>query len=147
MQTRWAGCGTALVTPFRTDGAVDEAAVGRLARRQIDGGAHFLVPCGTTGESPTLSPAEKLRVVELVVEAADGAVPVSRFAIFEAARRSGKRCVGGPACPPEGGRRIDSRAGGGDHGRGPAGRSAAGLRRCRAPLRRPRRRRFAGGSR
>ena len=76
MQTRWAGCGTALVTPFRTDGAVDEAAVGRLARRQIDGGAHFLVPCGTTGESPTLSPAEKLRVVELVVEAADGAVPV-----------------------------------------------------------------------
>ena len=76
MQTRWAGCGTALVTPFRADGAVDEAAVGRLARRQIDGGAHFLVPCGTTGESPTLSPAEKLRVVELVVEAADGAVPV-----------------------------------------------------------------------
>ena len=76
MQTRWAGCGTALVTPFTAGGAVDEAAVRRLARRQIDGGAHFLVPCGTTGESPTLSPAEKLRVVELVVEAADGAVPV-----------------------------------------------------------------------
>ena len=76
MQTRWAGCGTALVTPFTANGDVDEAAVTRLARRQIDGGVHFLVPCGTTGESPTLSHAEKLRVVELVVEAVNGAVPV-----------------------------------------------------------------------
>lgn len=76
MQTRWAGCGTALVTPFTAGGAVDEAAVRRLARRQIDGGVHFLAPCGTTGESPTLSHAEKVRVVELVVDEADGAVPV-----------------------------------------------------------------------
>ena len=76
MQTRWAGCGTALVTPFTADGGVDEAAVRRLARRQIDGGAHFLVPCGTTGESPTLSHAEKVRIVEAVVDAADGDVPV-----------------------------------------------------------------------
>ena len=76
MQTRWAGCGTALVTPFTRNGGVDEAAVRRLARRQIAGGVHFLVPCGTTGESPTLSHAEKLRVVELVVEEANGAVPV-----------------------------------------------------------------------
>ena len=76
MQTRWAGCGTALVTPFTNSGDLDEAAVRRLARRQVDGGVHFLVPCGTTGESPTLSRAEKLRVVELVVEAADGALPV-----------------------------------------------------------------------
>lgn len=76
MQTRWAGCGTALVTPFTAGGDVDEAAVRRLARRQIDGGVHFLVPCGTTGESPTLSHAEKVRVVELVVEEANGAVPV-----------------------------------------------------------------------
>ena len=48
------GCGTALVTPFTTDGALDEPAITRLARRQIDAGIHFLVPCGTTGESPTL---------------------------------------------------------------------------------------------
>lgn len=76
MRTRWAGCGTALVTPFTAAGEVDERAVRRLARRQVDGGVHFLVPCGTTGESPTLSRAEKLRVVELVVDEAAGAVPV-----------------------------------------------------------------------
>ena len=76
MQTRWAGCGTALVTPFTASGAVDEAVVRRLARRQMDGGVHFLVPCGTTGESPTLSHAEKVRVVELVVDETSGAVPV-----------------------------------------------------------------------
>ena len=76
MQTRWTGCGTALVTPFAKTGALDEAAVTRLARRQIDAGVHFLVPCGTTGESPTLSRSEKLRVIELVVAEADGKVPV-----------------------------------------------------------------------
>ena len=76
METRWTGCGTALVTPFTDRGALDEAAITRLARRQIDGGVNFLVPCGTTGESPTLSTAEKLRVVELVLAAADGSIPV-----------------------------------------------------------------------
>jgi 4-hydroxy-tetrahydrodipicolinate synthase len=55
---------------------VDESAVRRLARRQIDSGVHFLVPCGTTGETPTLSRAEHRRVVELVVEEANGQVPV-----------------------------------------------------------------------
>jgi 4-hydroxy-tetrahydrodipicolinate synthase len=64
------------VTPFKRDGALDEAAVTRLARRQVDAGIHFLVPCGTTGESPTLSEDERVRVVELVVAAADGRVPV-----------------------------------------------------------------------
>jgi 4-hydroxy-tetrahydrodipicolinate synthase len=64
------------VTPFTADGAVDEPAVQRLAARQIDAGVHFLVPCGTTGESPTLSPAEQRRVVELVVQTAAGRVPV-----------------------------------------------------------------------
>ena len=49
------GCGTALVTPFRADLSLDEEAVRRLVRRQIDAGIHFLVPCGTTGENPTLS--------------------------------------------------------------------------------------------
>ena len=76
MATNWAGCGPALVTPFTEAGDLDEAAVARLARRQVDGGVHFLVPCGTTGESPTLSRAEKIRVVELVVRAADRRVPV-----------------------------------------------------------------------
>ena len=76
MRTPWTGCGTALVTPFTPDGAVDEAGVRRLARRQIDAGIHFLVPCGTTGESPTLSQDERVRVVELVVEEAAGSVPV-----------------------------------------------------------------------
>ncbi|MDQ3348024.1 MAG: 4-hydroxy-tetrahydrodipicolinate synthase, partial [Acidobacteriota bacterium] len=69
-------CGTALVTPFLRDGALDEAAVRRLARRQIDAGIHFLVPCGTTGETPTLTPAERIRVVEIVVDEARGRVPV-----------------------------------------------------------------------
>jgi 4-hydroxy-tetrahydrodipicolinate synthase len=76
MRTRWKGCGTALVTPFTRTGAVDESAVRRLARRQIDSGVHFLVPCGTTGETPTLTRAEHRRVVELVVEEANGQVPV-----------------------------------------------------------------------
>ena len=76
MKTRWTGCGTALVTPFTETGALDEVAITRLARRQIEDGVHFLVPCGTTGESPTLAPAEKLRVVELVVAESAGKVPV-----------------------------------------------------------------------
>jgi 4-hydroxy-tetrahydrodipicolinate synthase len=76
MRRNWTGCGTALVTPFTHDGAVDEAAVRRLACRQIDGGIHFLVPCGTTGESPTLSEDERVRIVELVVDEAAGRVPV-----------------------------------------------------------------------
>jgi 4-hydroxy-tetrahydrodipicolinate synthase len=76
MRTPFTGCGTALVTPFTSSGSVDEAAVRRLARRQVEAGVHFLVPCGTTGEAPTLSADEKRRVVELVVEAAAGRVPV-----------------------------------------------------------------------
>ena len=76
MRTAFSGVGTALVTPFRPDGSLDEAAVRRLARRQIDAGIHFLSPCGTTGEAPTLTHQEKLRVVELVVEEAAGKVPV-----------------------------------------------------------------------
>jgi 4-hydroxy-tetrahydrodipicolinate synthase len=73
---RFTGCGTALVTPFRRDGSLDEAGVSSLATRQIDAGIHFLVPCGTTGESPTLTEDERVRVVELVVEQANGRVPV-----------------------------------------------------------------------
>ena len=76
MRTPFTGVGTALITPFTRTGALDEAGIKRLARRQIDAGIHFLVPCGTTGETPTLSPNERRRVVELVVEEAAGAVPV-----------------------------------------------------------------------
>jgi len=72
----WTGCGTALVTPFAPNGSVDESALRRLVRRQIAGGIHFLVPCGTTGESPTLTAAERRRIVEIVVEEAAGRVPV-----------------------------------------------------------------------
>ena len=76
MRTPFTGVGTALITPFRGDGSLDELAIKRLVRRQIDAGIHFLSPCGTTGEAPTLSHREKLRVVELVVEEANGRVPV-----------------------------------------------------------------------
>jgi 4-hydroxy-tetrahydrodipicolinate synthase len=64
------GCGTALVTPFRPDQSLDEAALRRLVQRQAAAGIHFVVPVGTTGESPTLSEAEQRRVVEITVEEA-----------------------------------------------------------------------------
>lgn len=70
------GCGTALVTPFKPDLSLDEAGLRRLVRRQIEEGIHFLVPCGTTGENPTLSRDEHLRVVEITVEEANGQIPV-----------------------------------------------------------------------
>lgn len=70
------GCGTALVTPFRKDGAVDEPALRRLVEWQIAEGVHFVVPCGSTGEAATMTPAEHRRVVEITVEVAAGRVPV-----------------------------------------------------------------------
>jgi 4-hydroxy-tetrahydrodipicolinate synthase len=70
------GCGTALVTPFQNDFSLDEAALRRLVRRQVEAGVHFLVPCGTTGESPTLTHDERRRVVEITLEEAHGKVPV-----------------------------------------------------------------------
>jgi 4-hydroxy-tetrahydrodipicolinate synthase len=70
------GCGTAMVTPFRRDGSLDEPTLRNLIQRQIDSGIDFLVPCGTTGESPTLTHEEHLRVVEITVEVARGKVPV-----------------------------------------------------------------------
>ena len=102
MRTPWTGCGTALVTPFTREGAVDEAGVRRLARRQIDAGIHFLVPCGTTGESPTLTEDERVRVVQLVVEEAAGRVPVLAGAggydtkeVIHSARRMKQAGAGG----------------------------------------------------
>jgi 4-hydroxy-tetrahydrodipicolinate synthase len=76
MRTKWTGVGTALVTPFTKTGGIDEPAIRRLGRRQIDAGIHFLVPCGTTGENPTLTLAERVRIVEILVDEAGGGIPV-----------------------------------------------------------------------
>jgi 4-hydroxy-tetrahydrodipicolinate synthase len=70
------GTGTALVTPFRRDGSLDEPTLRALIKRQMEAGIDFLVPCGTTGESPTLTHEEHLRIVEIAVELAKGRVPV-----------------------------------------------------------------------
>jgi len=76
MREPFTGVGTALVTPFTSTGALDDAGVRRLGRRQIDAGVHFLCPCGTTGENPTLTDAERGRIVEILVDEAKGRVPV-----------------------------------------------------------------------
>jgi 4-hydroxy-tetrahydrodipicolinate synthase len=70
------GCGTALVTPFKTNGSLDEGTLRKLVVRQIEEGIDFLVPCGTTGESPTLTRDEHLKVVAITIEEARGKVPV-----------------------------------------------------------------------
>ncbi len=71
MKTDWIrGCGTALVTPFKKDGSIDEGCFKKLVERQIRGGVKILIPCGTTGESVTMSEDERLRVIEMTVEVA-----------------------------------------------------------------------------
>jgi 4-hydroxy-tetrahydrodipicolinate synthase len=74
MQLR--GCGTALVTPFHADGSIDDTALRNLVAWQIESGIDFLVPCGTTGETPTLSHDEWLYVVDATIEVAAGRVPI-----------------------------------------------------------------------
>ncbi len=76
MRTQFTGVGTALVTPFTRSGDLDEKSVRRLGRRQIDAGIHFLVPNGTTGENPTLTLDERIRIVEILADEANGRVPV-----------------------------------------------------------------------
>jgi 4-hydroxy-tetrahydrodipicolinate synthase len=73
---QFTGCGTALVTPFQVDFSLDEAALRKLVQRQLNGGVDFLVPCGTTGENPTLTRREHLRVVEITLEESAGKIPV-----------------------------------------------------------------------
>src|SRR5438105_182470 len=73
---KFRGLGTALITPWRPDGSLDEAAFEKHVEWQIEGGVHFLVPCGTTGENPAMTVAEHRRVVELTVKRANGRVPV-----------------------------------------------------------------------
>ena len=74
--TDWSGVGTALVTPFTRAGGIDEPALRALVARQVEGGVHFVVPCGTTGETPTLSADERERVIRITVEICQGKVPV-----------------------------------------------------------------------
>jgi 4-hydroxy-tetrahydrodipicolinate synthase len=74
--TRLTGCGTALVTPMGKDGSVDHGALERLVDWQIEEGIHFLVAIGSTGEAATLTPGERREVVETVVRAAGGRVPI-----------------------------------------------------------------------
>jgi len=76
MDINFTGVGTALVTPFTRSGDLDEKAVRRLGRRQLDAGISFLVPCGTTGENPTLTHDERVRIVEILVDEAKGRAPV-----------------------------------------------------------------------
>jgi 4-hydroxy-tetrahydrodipicolinate synthase len=76
MRTNFTGVGTALVTPFTKSGDLDEQGVRRLGRRQIDAGIHFLVPLGTTGENPTISLEERIRIVEILADEANGEVPI-----------------------------------------------------------------------
>jgi 4-hydroxy-tetrahydrodipicolinate synthase len=76
VRAHWTGVGTALVTPFTTSGDLDEGAVRRLGRRQVDAGVHFLVPCGTTGEAPTLTKHEQLRIVEILADEVGSEAPI-----------------------------------------------------------------------
>jgi 4-hydroxy-tetrahydrodipicolinate synthase len=95
------GCGTALVTPFQQDGSLDEMALRQLVRWQVDSGIDFLLPCGTTGETPTLSHSEWLRVTDVTIEAAEGRVPImagatsnnTQEAVAKAREISGRRGV------------------------------------------------------
>ena len=76
MGSMFTGVGTALVTPFTKTGGLDEKRVRELGRRQIEAGIDFLVPCGTTGESPTLTDGERTRIVEILADEAAGRVPI-----------------------------------------------------------------------
>ena len=70
------GCGTALVTPFKSDGSIDDPALRSLLAWQVESEIDFLVPCGTTGETPTLTRQEWLRVIEIAIEVVRGRVPI-----------------------------------------------------------------------
>lgn len=82
------GCGTALVTPFRSDGAIDEPALRKLVEWQVAERIDFLVPCGTTGETPTLTHDEWLRVIDIVIATAAGRVPIVAGATSNATREA-----------------------------------------------------------
>jgi len=93
------GCGTALVTPFTRDGALDEKALRSLVEWQIESGIDFLVPCGTTGETPTLSEDEWLEVVRVTVEAGHGRVPIIAGATSNSTREAVRKAQAVAAVP------------------------------------------------
>lgn len=82
------GCGTALVTPFRADGSIDERALFDLAQWQVESGIDWLVACGTTAETPTLDDQEWLQVIRIVAEAVGGRVPVWAGCTHNATRQA-----------------------------------------------------------
>ena len=80
------GCGTALVTPFHQDGSIDDAALRNLVAWQVESGIDFLVPCGTTGETPTLTHDEWLHVIDTTIEVVAGRVPIMAGATSNSTR-------------------------------------------------------------
>ncbi len=82
------GCGTALVTPFQSDGSLDKPALRALVEWQVESKIDFLVPCGTTGETPTLAPDEVRQVIELTIEVAGGKVPIVAGATSNSTREA-----------------------------------------------------------
>ncbi len=93
------GCGTALVTPFQQDGSIDEPALRELVRWQVESGIDFLVPCGTTGETPTLTHDEWLRVIDITIEAAGGRVPIMAGATSNNTREAVVKAKQASSCP------------------------------------------------
>ena len=93
------GCGTALVTPFRGDGSIDERALAELARWQVESGIDWLLACGTTAETPTLDEAEWLQVIRIVAEAAAGRVPVWAGCSHNATRQAVARAQAAAQVP------------------------------------------------
>lgn len=93
------GCGTALVTPFKTDGSIDERALRSLVAWQVESGIDFLLPCGTTGETPTLDRDEWLRVIELTIEVVAGRVPILAGATSNDTRDAVKKAKAVAAIP------------------------------------------------
>jgi 4-hydroxy-tetrahydrodipicolinate synthase len=85
------GCGTALVTPFGADGSIDEKALRALVEWQVESKIDFLVPCGTTGETPTLSHDEWLHVIDLTIEVVNGRVPIVAGATSNSTREAVSR--------------------------------------------------------
>ena len=97
MQLR--GCGTALVTPFRQDGSIDDPSLRNLVAWQVESGIDFLVPCGTTGETPTLSRDEQLQVIDVTVEVAGGRVPIIAGATANATQEAVEKAKEAAARP------------------------------------------------
>src|SRR2546422_6728585 len=99
MQLR--GCGTALIIPFKQDGSIDEAALRTLIAWQVESGIDFLVPCGTTGETPTLSHDEWLHVIDSTIEVVAGRVPIVAGATSNSTQDAVEKAKKSPGCPAE----------------------------------------------